>query len=268
MENDLIVDYNKGWRFTQKDLQIGLATHTYERKLLGVTSPLTPDAIYPAFVYSILSAAQNTVTLVNTFNKLKKHGYLTPSNYTEQNMKHINQILSKTHFPNQKINRYNKFNIWWKNDLAKDDSIIKQIIETSNNHSYQKELRRKLATAGCAGVAWKVSSFIIQLSIANPETIKVAVIDKWMLVFLESLGYKINNKKIKPPDYRTISGISSKEYLKCEEYITKIAKEINLSPSQFGLMVWCKVAHTDRLSRISIEPNRKLCEWSTIKEVL
>jgi len=265
MANDLIVDYGKGWRFTQQDLQKGLAVHDYERKLLGVTSPLTPESLYPAFVYSLLSAAQSTVTLVKVFNRLKKEGYLTPAAYNTKTQLSIINILRVLHFPNQKIERYTKFNDWWQDDIIKNDSIIKQIINQSNNGNFtnQHELRKKLATDGCAGVAWKVASFIIQLSIPNTANIQIVVVDKWMLDFLKGLNYKIKGAIIKSPDYRTVSGVSSTEYLQCEKYIADMAHKINLSPSQMGLMVWSKVAHMDIDAQVATEPNEQLAQWCT-----
>lgn len=49
----LIRDFGSGWNFTDTDFKIGLGTHDYERKLLGVSKPLTAETLFPAFVYSI-----------------------------------------------------------------------------------------------------------------------------------------------------------------------------------------------------------------------
>jgi thermostable 8-oxoguanine DNA glycosylase len=238
-------NYGRGWNFSDSDFLIGLGVHDYERKLLGVTAPLTVESLFPTFAYSILSVAQNTTTLVKIFSMLRRRGFLNPENITVGNYEAIKDILKHTHFPTQKIFRYSNLGIWYKNNRE----LLNRIVDNSNNGgSSTMELRNELAEANLPGVKYKVASFIMQLSIENPGAVPVVVIDKWVMQFLCDIGLSV-----KAPDYRTVSGFHFKDYLKFEKVLSEMAINLGLSPSQFGLMVWCKKAY--------YEPNHYILDY-------
>lgn len=198
----MIVEYNSKWRFTEQDLHVGLGTHDYERKFLGITEPLTPKGIFPAFVYSILSAAQNTSQLVRVFDRIKRSNLMDPDAMIAADEAKIKGLLSTTHFPNQKFNRFVKFREWWLKE--ENACLIFEICANSNQGglAHTRNLRNRLVNAECAGVGYKVASFILQLSIKDPKRVNVVVIDKWVLTFLGDIGFAV-----KAPDYKTVCGL-------------------------------------------------------------
>ena len=61
------------------------------------------------------------------------------------------------------------------------------------------------------------------------------ILDIWMLRYLKHLGYNV-----KIPDYRTISGISGKEYLYYENILREIALQHKITPVLFQASLWAK----------------------------
>lgn len=129
------------------------------------------------------------------------------------------------------FNYYSK--IWWiKSDLPQrilDDA------QTGRNlgHELRDELSKK-----APGMGMKCSSLLlIKCGYDN-----VVPVDIWVIRFLRSRGYNIPE-----PDYRRISGLVKREYLKYEEIFSEIGrKEYGISSVAFQAAIWAKNSYWNR----------------------
>lgn len=243
-----IADYGKGWNFTSADLQIAHFTHNQERQFLGIDKPITHiDQLFPVFQFSMLSAAQDTPNLIRIIEELRKKKLHTPTACSNPyNMTRVFNILKLSRYPNQKFPRLYKLAEWWqKSDSQK---LLTLLMHNGNNKTYMPALRDKLVKYHPPGMSLKTITFVTQLCYPEPKDITNVVIDKWVIEFLRDIGHNVV-----PPDYRTVSGFQPKEYLKFERILINMASQLKLSPSQLGLMIWCKKAYN--------EPNKSLLDY-------
>lgn len=244
--NDIVADYGKRWRFTLKDLNAARYRHRYERAWLSVTNPLDEPELLRIFIYAMLSAAQNTTTLVYVVKKLMRYGLTSLQSINDpENVDRIVKILKCTRYCNEKTLRFMGLRDWWASNST---NLIQQIIEKSNSAEDMFNIRNELAEHGPDGVGFKVASFIIQLSQSNVKTIRTVIIDKWVLQLLKDCGYDVP-----VPDYKKVSGFWKKQYLDNETVLQGMAKEHDVSPAELGLLVWCKASYT--------EPNKSLEDY-------
>jgi len=243
-----IADFGNSCSLTDKDLEYSHYRHGYERKLVGIRNPIDDNVVFPTLVYVMLSAAQDTNRLVRVFDKLSKNRLNTPEGIKQANQTKIRKILKGTRFPNKKTENFIKLPDWWEQETSKD--IIDEIVQNINSHKKGKQtyLRNKLAENGPTGVGYKISSLFIQTLTEDLKGVEVVTVDKWILEFLRKIGYKV-----KVPDYRTVSGITRKEYLDCEKIISEKAEKCDLSPGELGYTLWCKFSYT--------KPNRSLSDF-------
>jgi thermostable 8-oxoguanine DNA glycosylase len=248
--DNVIADFGKGWVLTTKDIECAHYRHDYERGLIGVKYPLDRDMLFPAFQYSMLSAAQNTKKLVKIFSKLKKHKLDTSENVLKpENQKKTKDILSESRFPNVKTKRFFGLAEWWQKDAAGENIVGDVVKDINSNRKCKIYLRDALVTFGPKGMGSKVSSLLIQTITPDLREVEVVTVDKWMLQFLRDIGYE----SVRVPNYRTISGVSSKDYGACETIIASKAREHGLAPGELGCALWCKSSYT--------EPNKSICDF-------
>jgi thermostable 8-oxoguanine DNA glycosylase len=234
-----IADFGNSCSLTNKDLEYSNYRHGYERKLVGIKNPLERDSLFPVFEYVMLSAAQDTNRLVRVFDRLSKNRLNTPEGIKQADQTRIREILKGTRFPNKKTENFIKLPDWWGQETSKD--IVDEIAQNINSHEKRKQvyLRNKLAENGPTGIGYKISSLFIQTLTEDLKDVEVVTVDKWILEFLKNIGYDV-----KVPDYRTVSGITRKEYLDCERIISEKAEKCALSPGELGYALWCKFSYT------------------------
>lgn len=162
----------------------------------------------------------------------------------------IVRILKETRFPNEKTKRFFGLAEWWQGDPVENDFVVDEIVRNLNSDKKDTlYLRDRLDSDGPKGIGPKTASLLIQLATEDIGNVEVVTVDKWMLQFLKDIGYE----HVKVPDYRTISGISPKEYREYEAIISEKARQHGLAPGEFGYALWCKSAYT--------EPNKCLCDF-------
>jgi thermostable 8-oxoguanine DNA glycosylase len=245
----IIADFGKRWILTDKDVGCSHYRHQYERNLVGISDPLNRDMLFPVFEYVMLSRAQNTPKLIKVFNKISRHNFNTPENVLRpENHEEIVRILKETRFPNVKTKNFFDLAEWWKKDLEEKDivgDLVKDINSGGNSSVY---LRDALPAFGPKGMGYKIASLLIQTATPDLRRVEVVTVDKWILQFLNDIGYEF-----RVPDYRTVSGISSNEYLEAERIVSEKARDCSLAPGEFGYALWCKSSYT--------EPNRSICDF-------
>jgi len=255
MAKDVIADFGNGWYLTQKDLDYSHYRHEYERRFVGLKNNVLDDpSLFHVFIYSSLSAAQNTERLMYTFNKLRMYKLDTPERILEEdNRGKIESILKRTRFPNVKIRRFLGLAEWWSNSPKRD--LIGMLIDDINSGGEKTiYLRNRLVEDGPEGIGHKISSLIVQIATEDIRDVKVVTVDRWVLQFLKDMGIKIKTgnkyKDVKVPDYRTVSGVSNEEYLECERVVSEMAEDCNLGPGEFGQALWCKAAYVEPIKSL------------------
>lgn len=244
----IIANFHKKWKLTTYDMKVANYIQKHQRELLKIKSPLTEKMVPTILIYSLLSATQDTPTLVKVLHKLQQKNFTNPERITKtSNEVQINRILKRLRFPNQKTKRFHMLGEWLQTEKGRETT--KKIVEVSNQQNNEAiEIRNQLATDGPYGIAYKTASLAIQISIEKINNLNITVIDKWLLTFLKDIGY---DSVI--PNYRTNGGLQQKDYLKYESIIQEKSKQINVSPSELTLMLWSKYAYW--------EPNKLLTDF-------
>ena len=244
-----IVAYSGNLAITKKDLAYAYHRHDYERDFIGVKNPINKEMVFSTITYSMLSAAQNTSRLIKVYDKIRRRKMNVPENIKKSSDDDIKELLKGTRFPNVKFERFKKLPDWWekKDSVAIVDYMVEKINENDlRKKECQKCLRDILATQGPKGVSYKTSSLIIQTLTKDLKNVSVVTVDKWILDSLKKMGHKIRGRKIKVPNYRTVPGITKKEYMECEKIISEDADRFDLSPGELGYTLWCNLAQIKR----------------------
>ncbi len=197
-------------------------------------NPLTKDKMFPEGIYCILSSSENHEKQLNTYYKLLNRGLDTPEAILDKvNAKKLWDIIKKARFPNSKRKYILRFSEFWL-----ESEIPRRILDDANNgRQYEFELRDELAKKA-PGMGRKCASFFMQK--CGYENL--VPVDIWVLRFLEDKGYEV-----KIPDYRTVGGLTKKEYLEYEKIISGMAGEYNVSPVIFQAYVWGKYSKWSKL---------------------
>lgn len=241
-----VVAYSGKFRITKNDIAYAHHRHDYERDFIGVGEPIDRQMVFSTITYSMLSAAQNTPRLIKVYDKIRRRKMNIPENIKKSSDGDIEALLKGTRFPKVKMERFKKLPEWWEKKESQDvvDYVVEKI--NSNDVSKQKCMRHMLSVNGPLGVSHKTSSLIVQTLTKDLKDVDVVTVDKWILDVLKRMGHTINGRNIKVPDYRTVPGITKKEYIECERIISEDAERFGLSPGELGYTLWCNLAYIKR----------------------
>lgn len=241
-----IVAYSGKFAIKKRDLAYAHHRHDYERDFVGIKTPINKEMVFSTITYSMLSAAQNTPRLIKVYDNIRRRKMNVPENIKKSSNEDIKKLLKGTRFPNVKIERFKKLPEWWEKKETGD--IVNYIVEKINENDVgkQKCLRHMLAVDGPIGVSHKTSSMIVQTLTENLRDVKVVTVDKWILEALNKMGHTVRGREIKVPDYRTVPGITKREYIECEKIISEDAENFGLSPGELGYTLWCNLAQIKR----------------------
>ncbi len=204
-------------RFSKKDFEN--AEFVIKQELID---PLTRETLFTKGLYWILSGSENHKKQTEIYNNLISK-FNTPKSILDNKQK-VHDIVKKARFPNRKekfISGFSEFYI--ESDLS--ERILK---DAYNGRQRGFEFREELVKEA-PGLGYKCSSGLLE-SCGYDYLVPV---DIWVLRFLEDCGYEI-----KMPDYKTVGGITKKEYLKYEETISDMAKEYKISPVVLQAAIW------------------------------
>jgi len=225
------------WIITKEDITNGIFILEKER-----IYPLDYQNLFEGALSCFLSSSENFKKQMKVFTSFQNRNLNTPKSILH-NFDQARKLIQKTRFPNQREKRLLAFAVWWLNS----DLPLKILSDTQNGGQREVELRDQLAKEA-PGFGMKCSSLLlIKCGYEN-----VIPIDIWMLRYLKFLGYNV-----KIPDYRTISGITGKEYRKYEEILRNIALEHQLSPALFQAAIWSKKS---AWSRNPVKPRQLFIE--------
>ncbi len=186
--------------------------------------PLTEKALFTKGLYWILSSSENHKKQVNIYNDLTLR-FNTPEDILNNKQK-VSNIIKKARFPNTKEKSILGFS-----EFYLESELPERILEDAcKGKQYGFEFREELVKKA-PGLGYKCGSGLLQ-SCGYDYLVPV---DIWVLRFLEDY-----NHEVKIPDYKTIGGITKKEYLKYEKIISSMAKEYEISPVVFQAAIWLK----------------------------
>lgn len=209
-----------GLELTEKDFRN--AEFIIKKELIN---PLTRDNVFCKGVYWILSGAENHKKQLEIYYKLLDSELDTPESVIN-NKQRLHEIIKKARFPKSKEKYISKFSKFWL-----ESEIPEKILDDANNgRQCEFELRDQLAKEA-PGIGPKCASCLLN-SCGYKHVVPV---DLWILRFLEDGGYEV-----KVPDYKTVGGLTKKEYLEYEKIISDRAREYNVSPVILQAAVWSK----------------------------
>ncbi len=205
--------------FTKKDFKN--AEFIIKQELID---PLTIEELFNKGLYWILSSSENHKKQTNLYNDLTIN-FNTPETILA-NKQEVHNIIKKARFPNRK----EKFIFGFSKFYIESDLPEKILEDAYNGRQRGFELREELVKEA-PGLGYKCGSGLLQ-SCGYDCLVPV---DIWVLRFLEDYGHEV-----KVPDYKTVGGITKKEYLKYEKIISSMAKEYEVSPVVLQAAIWLK----------------------------
>ncbi len=184
--------------------------------------PLTEKSLFTKGLYWILSSSENHKKQVRIHTQLTDKFKSPEAILTDQ--QGVYDIIKTSRFPNTK-----KKYILGFSEFYLESDLPERILEDAyNSKQYGFELREELVKKA-PGLGRKCGSGLLQ-SCGYDYLVPV---DIWVLRFLEDFGYEV-----KVPDYKTVGGITKKEYFKYEKIISGMAKEYEVSPVVLQAAIW------------------------------
>ncbi|MCK4730007.1 MAG: hypothetical protein KAT28_01680 [Candidatus Aenigmarchaeota archaeon] len=203
--------------FTEKDFKN--AERVIKQELI---KPLTTNNLFRKGLYWILSGTENHKKQTILYNNLTLN-FNTPKSILA-NKPEVHEIIKESRFPNRK----EKFIAGFSEFYLESDLPEKILEDSYNGRQNGFELREELVK-DAPGLGHKCGSGLLQSCGYN----YLVMVDIWALRFLENYGYKV-----KIPDYKTVGGITKKEYFEYENIISGMAKEYEVSPVVFQAAIW------------------------------
>lgn len=208
------------WILTDEDFKN--ARILYEEEKIH---PVNEENMFRAGLYCILSSAENFKKQKSIYDEFLETKLDRPESIKGDKEK-FKQIIKKTRFPNRKEKYVWSFAVWW----PESDIPRKILDDIGDGREKEYEIRNEFAE-NAPGISYKCSSlFMIKCGYEN-----VVPLDVWILRFLHDRGHDV-----KVPDYKTVSGVTDKEYLKYEKIVCEIAEELEISPALFQCALWSK----------------------------
>jgi len=196
--------------------------------------PLTKENMFRAGVYCILTAGENYQNLKKVERRLLNAKFDTAES-VDGGGKELSDILRNTRFHNNKERMVRGFAKWW----LKTPLPSKILDDIPQGRKKEFELRNNLAKFA-PGLGLKCSSLFLRMA----GYLNVVPIDIWALRYLVGQNFDVTVS-----DFKTKSGISNKEYFRCEKKFSEIAREKGFHPAMYQVALWCKVSTWTRESK-------------------
>ncbi len=207
--------------FTAKDL-----ARADQLKQAEQVDPLTPENLFKAGIYCVLSAAERYTKLQRLNQKMAEAGLDQPE-ILIANQSLLIEVLSTAHYPSRKVDRLLGLSTWW----LETDVVEKMIVDLNGEKKLALSLRDQFVS-GAWGIGYKTASLL--MSMAGYED--VVPVDLWIIRYLNQTGHPIDI-----PDYETIGGLTKRPYLAAEQWIRNLAAEHGLTPAHFQRALWIKM---------------------------
>ena len=249
------------WKLSERDLELAINQYKEEK-----IYPMTKPQLFWGGLYSLLSAADNYYNLLYVCDRLQREGFVTPEAILEEgekdspiivvqnnifegattmwsdtitgvarNRNRLTQILKKKRFANFAVNKVYGFSNWW---IKNGDRLFYDITgDLASGGKREFEIRDGIHKE-TPGLGMKCASLFMRM--CGYEN--VAPVDIWMLRFLVDAGHK----RIPVHDFERTPGISKKDYLEFETWVSEIGRnetylpEFWRKPGNFQLALWAK----------------------------
>lgn len=221
-----------------KEIEAGMRQH--EREKIDI---LDNKAVFRWLMYCILTPGENYINLKKIWEMLLTETPYRPALDTPEsiisNKSSLDTILQQTRYPKRKKKAVYELALNW----SKLDLQSRILNDVAHGRTDEFEIRSEM-DRDIYGVGYKCASMFLRMC----EYEHVVPVDMWVLRFLNAqLDNKYSHLKegdypIKVSDFRTVSGLSRKEYLYGEKLMSIIAKDYGLSPARFQIVLWTHFA--------------------------
>lgn len=208
------------WKLTKEDKENAKLIQREE-----LIYPIDEHNLFLAGLYSVLSASEQHVRHVRSYNRMLENGLDTPDKIVNNKNKLI-ETLSNIRWPNTKIKRVYDYSVFWPNSNFSKRIIADIKIDRKDEFGIRNDIAEEVP-----GLWYKCASmFMTKCGYEN-----IVPLDVWMFRYLKDVGYEIE-----VPDYKKRSGPKPKEYLHYEKVFSDIAKINDCSPTMFQFALWSK----------------------------